>query len=258
MTFDDISRYAQGLMPADERAAFAAQLQTDAALQHEFELYRELQEALRYNATDAPKVAVFAELLKGIAATEPATTPVETAVKTVIATPLSRNTNLYKWVGAAVAALLLGAILVFNFYPKGQSDAALNAQLYAQLYTQYFASDNCGNGTMSVQASKVAQAQAAVCKGDYAQATTLLQTDTSAAALFVLAQAEAAQPKHQAKALALLRQPQLADNIAAKWLQAGVLLQSNDIVACKIILQEFVAKAADHSKDAEELLEKLK
>ena len=52
MNFDDISRYAQGLMPADERAAFAAQLRSDAALQHELELYRELQEALRYNVLD--------------------------------------------------------------------------------------------------------------------------------------------------------------------------------------------------------------
>ena len=109
--------------------------------------------------------------------------------------------------------------------------------MYAQLYTQYFANDNCGNGTMSVQASKIAQAE--VCKGDYAQATTLLQADTSAAALFVLAQAEAAQPKHEAKALALLRQPKLADNVGAKWLQAGILLQSNDIAGCKTILQEF-------------------
>jgi hypothetical protein len=236
--FDDISRYAQGLMPDAERTAFTKALQDNPALQtevtKEIALYRSLQETVLYNTVHAPQVADFAQVLKAAAAdTAPPARPVALASR--------------KWLWVA-AAVLLGIIATTTlFYPRAALDT--NA-LYATHFGQ-----TCGAQTMgAVTKTIIEQAEAACCKKDWAAAKQQLQGNTSPDALLLLTRIYTETGDYDA-ALQTLNALSPNADLPIAWLRAGILLKQNKIPECTAILKTIISTKAKHYKDAAALMD---
>ncbi|WP_315822572.1 hypothetical protein [Paraflavitalea speifideaquila] len=126
-TLEDIARYADGLMEAEEQQAFEAALPADKELQEQLALYREVDISLQEHfASEAEREQLKAALqtmrpvyfgTKSNTATseEAMVAPVQTAP----VAPTGKVVSMKRYLGAAmaVAALLVVTLLVWNPLP---------------------------------------------------------------------------------------------------------------------------------------------
>jgi hypothetical protein len=109
---NDIARYAEGLMEADELAAFEAEVAADASLQQQLALYREVHASMQQHFTPDEQKQQLQQTLQGMRgeffASNASTATVRTATAKVV--PFKR----YLQRTVAVAAILIAVLFIWQ------------------------------------------------------------------------------------------------------------------------------------------------
>jgi hypothetical protein len=106
---DDIARYAEGLMEAGEQAAFEAALTTDASLQQQLALYREVHDSLQRHFTPDQQQQQLQQTLQGMRGAFFASNA------TTMATPAKVVPfKVYLSRAIAVAAIFIGVLFIWQ------------------------------------------------------------------------------------------------------------------------------------------------
>lgn len=137
-TYEDIARYEEGLMAAEEQQAFETVLKTDAELQEQVALYREVDTTLEQEyAPDEQRQQLqgtlqgmrqefFGATAKAPSGEQTVTAPPPTTAKVV---PFKR----YIGVAAAVAAMLIVVLIVWNPFAGDLYERYSATQMVAQV-----------------------------------------------------------------------------------------------------------------------------
>lgn len=241
-TFNDIARYAEGEMTAEERSAFEANLASDATLQQQLALYREAHDSLQQHlSTDGQREQLQGTLhsLRGEffnASSQP-----------------TKVVSMKRWLrgAVAVAAVLIAVVFVWQF-------------MQPDLFEKYAAT------TMDVAIERGAQtedlllsAEAAFHKKDYSAAAQLLaqvrKSDTTNSAVNFYYGVSLLQTDRITEARTMFIQlyaGQSAYKFEAAFYQALTFLKEDNKDQCKEWLQKIPADALNYNK-AQELLKKL-
>jgi hypothetical protein len=106
---DNIARYAEGLMEADELAAFEAELSTDASLQEQLALYREVHTSMQQHFTPDEQQQQLQQTLQGMRG-EFFVSNATTARATAKVIPF----KCYLQRAVAVAAILIAVLVIWQ------------------------------------------------------------------------------------------------------------------------------------------------
>lgn len=107
---DDIARYAEGLMEADEQAAFETRLAADASLQQQLALYREVHATLQQHFTPDEQLAQLQQTLNSMRGQFFTATKAPARV-----VPFKR----YLQRAMAVAAILIAVVFIWQPWKPG-------------------------------------------------------------------------------------------------------------------------------------------
>lgn len=241
-TLNDIARYAEGDMPADERSAFEAALASDEALQQQLNLYREVHGSLQQHfSADEQRDQLQGTLqsLRGEFFNE--------------ASQPGKLVSMKRWlVGAvAVAAVLIAVVFVWQFQQPN-------------LFEKYAATTMPEPAERGEQTRDTLQgAVAAFNKKDYLSAAGVLahvkQHDTDNSFVNFYYGVSLLQTNRITQAREIFNHlwvGQSAFKFDAAFYQALTYLKEGNKPLCKEWLLKIPADAANYNK-AQELLEKL-
>jgi hypothetical protein len=242
-TYNDIARYVEGDMTADERSAFEATLASDEALRQQLALYHEVDTSLQqhFNADEQrQQLQHTMQSLRGEffgAASQPA--------KVI-------SFKRYLRGAVAVAAILIAVVFVWQPWKPSLFNQFSESSMLPP-------ADRGDNGDRLLQ-----QAVIAFNKKDYAAAATLLQQvkeqDTANSYVnfyYGVALLKNSRIPEARRIFDTLYAGQSAFKFEAAFFQAlGYLTEKNN-GACKEWLQKIPADAANYDK-AQELLQELK
>ena len=240
-TFNDIARYAEGDMTAEERSAFEAKLASDATLQQQLALYREAHDSLQQHfGTDGQREQLQGALhsLRGEffnAASQPA-----------------KVASMKRWLrgAVAVAAVLIAVVFIWQFmqpdlfkkYSATTMAAAERGEQEDELLMNGVTAFNEKDYTSSAKIlAQVRQKDTANSFVNFYYAVSLLQTNRIAEARTIFVQLYAGQS---------------AFKFEAAFYQALTFLKEDNKAGCKEWLQKIPADALNYSK-AQVLLKKL-
>lgn len=241
-TFNDIARYAEGEMTAEERSAFEAVLVSDEALQRQLSLYHEVRGSLQQHLdADAQRDQLQGTLhsLRGEFFNETSRP--------------GKLVSMKRWLrgAVAVAAVLIAVVFVWQFMQPNLFDKYAAATMDAIPERGEQAEDlllNAEKAFNNKDYSSAAQSLAQVRQKDTANSlvnfyygVSLLQTDRIAQAREIFNQ---------------LYSGQSAFKFEAAFYQALTFLKEDNKAMCKEWLQKVPADAPNYNK-AQELLGKL-
>ena len=241
-TFNDIARYAEGDMTADERAAFEAVLASDESLQRQLAVYREVHGSLQQHFTaDAQRNQLQGTLqsLRGEFFGE--------------APQQAKVVSIKRWLrgAVAVAAVLIAVVFIWQPWKPGLF------QEYAD--TTMVAPAERGEG----EADLLQKAVTAFNNKEYKEAAGLLQqvrqqdtTNSYVNFYFGIALLQTGRITEARKIFNNLFEGPSAFKFDAAWYQALGYLKEDNKTLCKEWLQKIPADAHNYNK-AQELLQKL-
>lgn len=241
-TFNDIARYAEGDMAADERSAFEAALASDESLQRQLTLYREVHGSLQQHfSADAQR-----DQLQGTLQSLQGEFFGGTAQR-------GKVVSIKRWLrsAVAVAAILIAVVFIWQPWKPG---------LFKEFAeTTMVTPAERGEGTDGV----LQKAVTAFNNKNYSEAATLLQQvrqqDTANSFVNFYLGVSLLQTHRIPVArniFSQLYEGQSAFKFEAAFYQALGYLKEDNITLCKEWLQKIPADAANYNK-ARELLEKL-
>jgi tetratricopeptide (TPR) repeat protein len=240
--FNDIARYAEGDMSADERSAFEAALASDESLQQQVALYREVHASLQQNFSDDEQRDQLRHTMRSLRgeffgeASQPA-----------------RSVSIKRYLrgAVAVAAVLIAAVFVWQF-------------LQPDLFEKYSAIAMVAPVERGEGADDLLQrAVAAFNKKDYVSASNFLvqvrRKDTANSFLNFYYAVSLLQTNRIDEARDIFDQlyaGQSAFKFEAAFYQALGYLKEDNKNLCRAWLQKIPADAPTYNK-AQELLEEL-
>jgi hypothetical protein len=242
-TFNDIARYAEGEMTAEERSAFEAALASDESLQQQLALYQEVHGSLQqhFNGDDQRhQLQHTMQSLRGeffSAGSQPA--------KVI---PFKR----YLRSAVAVAAILIAVIIIWQPWKPN-------------LFNKFSETSMAGPAERGNAADTILQQAAnAFNEKDYTRAASVLQQvkqqDTANSFVNFYYGVALLQTDHLPQAREIFNQlyaGQSAFKFEAAFYQALGYLKENNKTVCKEWLQKIPADASNYNK-AQELLMKLR
>lgn len=137
-TYEDIARYAERLMTAEEQQAFEAALKQDVELRQQLELYREVDTTLAQQyASDEQRQQLQGTLQQMrkefFGATAPMTSNEPKAVATTSLAAKVVSIKRYIGVAVAVAAMLIVVLIVWNPFAGDLFERYAATQMAAQV-----------------------------------------------------------------------------------------------------------------------------
>lgn len=224
---DDIARYAEGLMEADEQAAFEASLAADASLQQQLELYQEVHTGLQQHFTPDTELQQTLQGLRGEFFTK----------KPARVIPFKRY-------AVAVAAILIAVMFVWQPWKPS-------------LYKQYADITMVAPVERGEETDQLSEAVAAFNKKDFTTAASLLEkvydsTNSFTSFYYGVALLQSNETGRARTILNRLYAGESAFKNEAAFYLALSYLKEDDKTTCINWLQ----KIPDHPK-AQELLKKL-
>ena len=240
-TFNDIARYAEGDMTAEERSAFEANLASDATLQQQLALYREAHGSLQQHfSTDGQQEQLKGTLhsLRGEFFNE--------------ASQPGKVVSMKRWLrgAVAVAAVLIAVVFVWQFmqpdlfkkYSAITMEAAERGEQEDELLMNGVIAFNKEDYTSAAKIlAQVRQKDTASSFVSFYYGVSLLQTNRIPEARTVFNQLYAGQSAYK---------------FEAAFYQALTFLKEDNNALCKEWLQKIPADATSYNK-AQELLKKL-
>jgi len=241
-TFNDIARYAEGEMSAEERSAFEAALASDATLQQQLALYRDAHDSLQQHfSTDGQREQLKGTLhsLRGEFFNE--------------ASQPARVVSMKRWLrgAVAVAAVLIAVVFVWQFmqpdlfekYSATTMDVTIERGEQAEdlLLNAQKAFDNKDYSSAARSLAQIRQTDTANSLVNFYYGVSLLQTNRIPEARTIFTQLYAGQS---------------AFKFEAAFYQALTFLKEDNKALCKEWLQKIPADALNYNK-AQELLKKL-
>jgi predicted Zn-dependent protease len=241
-TFNDIARYAEGEMTADERSAFETTLASDESLRRQLALYQEVHGSLQQHFSADEQRSPLQDTMQSLrgeffgAASQPA--------KVI-------SFKRYLRSAVAVAAVLIAVIIIWQPWKPGL--------LKEFSETSMAAPGERGDAGDSL----LEQAVDAFNKKDYTRAASILQRvkqlDTANSFVSFYYGVALLQTDHLPEAREVFNQlyaGQSAFKFDAAFYQALGYLKENNKTGCKEWLQKIPADAPNYNK-AQALLEKL-
>ena len=243
-TFNDIARYAEGEMTAEERSAFETALTADESLRQQLVLYQEVHAGLQQHFGADAQQAQLQDTLHSLR-TEFFNT-VNTAVPAKVI-----SMKRYLRGAAAVAAVLIAVVFIWQPWQPGLFNKYAETSMVAP-------AERGGNTDNLLQ-----QGVDAFNKKNFSRAASLLQQlrrqDTTNSAVNFYYGVALLQTDKLTAAFTLFNQlytGQSAFKYEAAFYNALVYLKEDNKVACKEWLQKIPADASNYNK-AQELLRKL-
>lgn len=240
-TFNDIARYAEGDMTAEERSAFEANLASDATLQQQLALYREAHGSLQQHFSgDGQREQLQGTLhsLRGEFFNE--------------ASQPGKVVSMKRWLrgAVAVAAVLIAVVFVWQF-------------MQPDLFKKYSAITMAAAERGEQEDEQLMNGVTAFNEKDYTSAAKILtqvrQKDTTNSFVSFYYGVSLLQTDRIAEAREIFNQlyvGQSAFKFEAAFYQALTFLKEDNKVLCKEWLQKIPADALNYNK-AQELLKKL-
>lgn len=240
-TFNDIARYAEGEMTAEERSAFEANLASDATLQQQLALYREAHDSLQQHfSTDGQREQLQGTLhsLRGEFFNE--------------ASQPGKVVSMKRWLrgAVAIAAVLISVVFVWQF-------------MQPDLFKKYSAITMAAAERGEQEDELLMNGVTAFNAKDYTSAANILaqvrQKDTTNSFVSFYYGVSLLQTNRIAESREIFNQlyvGQSAFKFEAAFYQALTFLKEDNKTLCKEWLQKIPADALNYSK-AQELLKKL-
>jgi hypothetical protein len=240
-TFNDIARYAEGEMTAEERSAFEANLASDTTLQQQLALYREAHGSLQQHfSADGQREQLQGTLhsLRGEFFNE--------------ASQPAKVVSMKRWLrgAVAVAAVLIAVVFVWQF-------------MQPDLFKKYSEITMAAAERGGQEDELLMNGVTAFNNKDYTSAANILaqvrQKDTANSFVSFYYGVSLLQTDHIAEARTIFNQlyaGQSAFKFEAAFYQALTFLKEDNKDLCKEWLQKIPADALGYNK-AQELLKKL-
>jgi predicted Zn-dependent protease len=241
-TFNDIARYAEGEMTADERSAFESTLASDESLRRQLALYQEVHGSLQQHFSADEQRSPLQDTMQSLrgeffgAASQPA--------KVI-------SFKRYLRSAVAVAAILIAVIIIWQPWKPGLLKEFSETSMVAPAER-----GDAGDSLLE-------QAVDAFNKKDYTRAASLLQQvkqqDTASSFVNFYYGVALLQTDHLPEAREIFNQlyaGQSAFKFDAAFYQALGYLKENNKARCKEWLQKIPADATNYNK-AQALLNKL-
>lgn len=249
-TYEDMARYADGLMEAEEQQAFEAALATDAALQQQLALYREVDTSLQQQfGRDEQREQLQGTLrqMRQEFFGKQTATEQQPEQRTAKVIPFKR----YLTVAVAVAAVLIIGVFVWNPFSPDLYTKYAATQMVAQLERGSHVDSVLQNATLAFNNKEFTEA--AVLLAEVVQT----QPDNSYALFyFGVALMQSNQVPRARAVFEQLVKGESAFKYEATFYEALSYLKEGDKDAAKDWLEKIPADAPNYNK-AQELMRKL-
>ncbi len=246
--FSRIEDYLDELMTPSERAAFEADLQTDAALASDLMYLREARERLTQQWVNQEQENELVKIMK----------PLGKQHFGKSTRPLHKRLSYYLW---GLAATIIAGFIVWLIWRR---QAAQNPLTPPMLFAQHFRPSLDFDLSRSGEVDTLTQLQQAYEKGEFARVRALLfarsRDSTNGYNSFIFLQIGQLylldqQPDSARQALVKVRNGYSQQR---DWYLALSALAANDSAQAKRILQRIAAAAGPFQAEAREILEDLK